>query len=64
MGRLLEITIDERLYSGTSLLRGSTFADSELRGSKNIQKLKISNNIKLKLEITLKDELQKTGFKA
>ncbi len=33
-------------------------------GLKNVQKLKISKNIKLKLEITFKDELQKTGFKA
>ncbi len=31
---------------------------------KNIQKLKISKNIKLKLEISFKDELQMIGFKA
>ncbi len=54
-------------YSGTSLLRGSTFADSELRGSKKYSKIKnikkYEKNIK-KLESTFKDELQKTGFKA
>ncbi len=33
-------------------------------GLKNIQKLKISKNIKFKLEITFKDELQKTSFNA
>ncbi len=51
-------------YSGTSLVRGSTFADSELRGSKKYSKIKNIKNIKLKLEIAFKDELQKTGFKA
>ncbi len=29
-----------RVYSGTSLVRGSAFADSELRGSKKYSKIK------------------------
>ncbi len=45
-------------------LRGSSFVDSELRGLKNIQKLKISKNIKSKIETTFKDELPKIVFKA
>ncbi len=51
-------TVEPR-YFAAPLSRIQSFA-----GLKNIQKLKISKNIKLKLEITFKDELQKTGFKA
>ncbi len=49
----------QMLYSGASLDRGSTFA-----GLKNIQKIKKTKNIKLKLEITFKVGHQKAGFTA
>ncbi len=51
-------TVEPRQFA-VPLSRVQSFA-----GLKNIQKLKISKNIKFKLESTFKDELQKTGFKA
>ncbi len=45
-------------YSGTSLVVVPLSRIQSFAGLKNIQKLKISKNSKLKLEITFKDELQ------
>ncbi len=50
------------IYSGTSLVRGSTFADSELRGSKKYSKIKNIKKYYIKIRNYIQGRTSKDRF--